>query len=146
MGKADKALERKANRQLTKLQAEESKLIQLQVELSHNPTFVQFLETQKQLQKKTTEFWDSVKQEMIDNSVKEINVDTDYVEGKLSVSYVKGYEATDISKVDKKYIVKSLDSKHVAQEVEKNGVLPKGVDEKGYYRLNKTLKTKDIVS
>lgn len=141
-----KELERKANRQLVKLQTEENHLSRLQLELARDPKFVQFLEAQKKLQKKTDEFWDSVKTQMIDNKIKEINIDNDFVKGKLSVSYVKGYEATDIDKVSRKYIVKALDTKKVAAEVEKTGEVPNGVGEKGYYRLNKTLKPKVIVS
>lgn len=141
-----KVLERKTNRQLVKLHEEEDRLTLLQSELSRNPQFVEFLEVQKQLQKKTDEFWNSVKTQMIDNSIKEINIDTDFTSGKLSISYVKGYEAIDIDKVNKKFIVKALDTKKVAAEVEAMGKLPAGIDEKGHYRLNKSLKTKDIVS
>lgn len=139
-------LQRKANKQLIKLQSEESHIATLQAELATNPKFVEFLDAQKKLQKKTDEFWSKVKDQMVENDVKEINIDTDYVMGKLSVSYVKGYEAKDVTKVTKDFLTMVLDTKKVAQEVEKTGNLPKGVDEKGYYRLNKSLKSKDIVS
>lgn len=144
--KNPKELERKTNRQLVKLRNEEDRLTLLQSELTRNPKFVEFLEIQKQLQKKTDEFWDSVKKQMINKGINEIKIDNDFMSGKLSTSYVKGYEATNIDKVNKKFITKALDIKKVAAEVEANGELPSGVDEKGYYRLNKTLKSKDVVS
>lgn len=162
-------LDKKALRELKKIEKIQANLVSTQKALATNPQFVAFIKAQEKLEKQTKDFWDTIKQQMIDSGIKNLNgknldydwgwitlgetfsysvenieeVPEEYVYDDLDIEALK----SDIGKLNKKYIKKSVNVASIKEDVQLTGDVPDGVVEKVSYKLMKKINPpKEIIS
>lgn len=151
-----KELEAKARAEVRKINKLENQLVLAQEQLASNPQFMEFLATQKKLEKQTKDFWDKIKQLMIDSKKKKLEGDW----GWITLGETFTYEVTDVKKLSNdlkvwdlnydalredfddlpsKYKAHVPDAAAIKEEVALTRVVPTGVKQKVAYKLMKKI-------
>jgi hypothetical protein len=104
-----------------------------------NKAFAKFLKEQKELERKVTEMWTQVKDELIQAGYFDVIENENF---KVSVSKVFGIKVVDLEKLPAEYTetVKVAKMDKIKKHYELYDELPTGTADNSYYRLNKKVK------
>lgn len=111
-----------AGTELATVNSLENELSELQLALSENPQFINFLNLQKAVADKTVEVKKKLEKQMIESGVKSITVDN---YGKITIVDGKSWKY-DQDVLPRKFIKKAIDTTAINQHYQLTGKLPKG--------------------
>ena len=122
-------------KQVEEIKKDELILADTEKKLEANPEFKKFLELQKEVNKKASEIWKQVEQEMIDNDIKQIKGDF----GSLTIAERQGW-TYDEEQLPNKFFKKVVDTKKITDTYRLEGKAPKGCEPYTTKYLTKRLK------
>lgn len=122
-------------KQVEEIKKDELILANTEKKLEANPEFKKFLELQKEVNKKASEIWKQVEQEMIDNNIKQIKGDF----GSLTITERQGW-TYDEEQLPNKFFKKVVDTKKITDTYRLEGKAPKGCEPYTTKYLTKRLK------
>lgn len=129
-------LEKKASKELVKLDSLQGKITELELALSSNPQFIEFMKFKKALDQKSSEVFDNIEQQMIDNGIKRIKGDWGY----MTIVETNRVKVVDESKLPRKFFRRQVDVKKLNDHVKLSGELPEGTESYTTKHLQKKIK------
>lgn len=118
-------LKAKAAKELNKVAKLETQLNEVQLALSSDERFVNFLNLQKAVIDKGEELKKNLEKQMIDNGIKSIDIDS---YGKITIVDRQDVKVVDESLLPRKFFKKSIDQAKLNQEYKLKEKLPEGTE------------------
>lgn len=127
--------EEEVKAEITEIVEKERQLIAMEVALSQNEQFKQFLAFQKEVKAQADTFWKKVEEQMIEHDIKTVKGDW----GTVTIVERLGFDV-DETELPRKYFKRVVDTTKLAQDYKLTDIAPRGATPKVTKFIRKTIK------